>query len=349
MIAAGGTGGHVLPAMALGNELEKEPGIIVEYMGVGLDKNPYFDKCGRTFTNLEGANFSKGLFLGVRKISLGFLTARARLKREKVKRVVGFGSYHSLPVMLAAWSLRIPFDIVELNTFPGKINRYFSRWADRNFIHFDSSKKWLKGEVVPICYSLKNDLEAVTKTQSLASFGLSKEKKVIFIFGGSQGANSISQAWFDMCLQIKEQIQVIHVTPEVETTIAFYKNNGIPAYVSPFIKRMDLAYTAADLAICRAGAGALREMLIYECPAVLIPFPRSKENHQDINATFMQDDVGGAIFLKEEGNLSENLAREVRELFSNDEKKISHMRSCLSVHKDVNSRENLAIHIRRTL
>ena len=348
VIAVGGTGGHVIPAMALGDELEKGGLISVEYMGVGLKENSYFNKQGRHFVDIEGGNFLKGLIPGLKKIARGFLSARVEFKQEEVKRVVGFGSYHSLPVVLAAWTLGIPFDVVELNTYPGKINRLFSRWAETTFIHFHPSRKWLKGKSVPIQYSLKGSVDGITKAESLKSFGLERGKRVVLIFGGSQGAEAISESWMLASLKLKEEVQVIHITQETEKSVAFYRTQKIRAYVTPFIERMDLAFIAADLAICRAGAGALREMLIYECPAILIPYPRSLDGHQDLNATFMQDKIGGAIFLKETPGLTGDLEKVVGKLFSKDDKKLSHMRSCLSQHRGSDTRENLANYIRRS-
>ncbi len=267
------------------------------------------------------------------------------MKNSKANRVIGVGSFYSLPVVLAAWSLGIPFDIVELNTLPGKINRFFSRWAQHVFIHFDPSKNRLQGKPTFINYALKEKRSEITKKEAITSFGLEQGVRVFLIFGGSQGAQKISEAWFDACVKLEEKFQVIHITGDVERALTFYRKHKIRAFVSTFIKEMDLAYKAADLAICRAGAGAIREMLIFECPAILIPFPKSLDSHQDFNALFMQDEIGGAIYLKE-SRLEEKLLFHIEEIFSEDEKNHLLMRQSLSQYKAKEKRENLADYIR---
>ncbi len=348
VIAAGGTGGHIIPAMTLGDELQKDPAVEIEYLGVALSENRFFDKTGRIYADVEGANFSKGFFAGLKKIFRGFWQARKRLKSAQVCRVIGFGSFHSLPVVLAAWSLGIPFDIVELNTLPGKINRLFSRWAERVFIHFDPSKKLLKGKPTFINYALKDKKIETTKKEAIAAFGLEQGVRTFLVFGGSQGAQKISEAWFEASLKFEEKFQVIHVTHDIERALTFYRKHKIRAFVTSFIKEMDLAYCAADLAICRAGAGAIREMLIYECPAILVPFPKALDQHQDYNAHFMQDEVGGALYLKE-SRLEEKLLTHLEEIFSEGEKKHRLMRECLSQYKAREKRESLAECIRKVL
>lgn len=347
-IAMGGTGGHVIPAMSLGEELAKKEGVSIEYIGVGLDTNAYFAREGNDYTTLDGANFSKGVLFGLKKIVKGFRAARKRLKAQRPDRVVGFGSFHSLPAMLAALSLRIPFDIVELNTLPGKINRLFSYLAKRCYIHFDPSREWLKGQVIPIDYSISKPSE-ISKKEALHCFGLGNEKKTVFIFGGSQGAEAITDAWLTFCTQYKDSLQVIHMTKKVDEVLSFYKENNIDAFVSPFIEKIDLAYQAADFCICRSGAGALREALQYSKPSIFVPFPISMEDHQKKNALYMQDTVGGGVMVCEGEGFAKRLEDTVELFLAKDEKKIKDMQSSLIRHKEEHVRTNLVESIRSTL
>lgn len=347
VIAVGGTGGHVIPAMHLGDQFANDDQIAVSYMGVGLAKNRFFEKEGRVFFEIEGGNFSKGVFYGLKNICKGVYAAIRWLKKENIDRVVGFGSYHSLPVVLAAKVLKIPYDIVELNRFPGKINRFFSRWAQSTFIHFKPyQQKWIFRPTY-IEYSFKKQ-EKKTKEEALAAFGFRNQRNTLLIFGGSQGAQMICDAWLKTAPCLEFLFQVIHITQDKEKALACYKKHNIEAFVTNFIKEMDLAYLASDLAICRAGAGAIREMLIFECPAILVPYTKASEDHQRHNARFMQNEIGGAIFL-EENKLSSQLELTVREIFAEDGKKHQAMQKCLQNEKTSKKREALVDCIRRRL
>lgn len=349
MIAAGGTGGHVIPAMDLAVELKKDGSVDVEFIGVGLDENAYFLRDEHSHVSVRGGNFSKGYFKGLSQIGRGFLKARKHLKKKKPDRLVGFGSYHSLPAILAAMDLKIPFDIVELNTLPGKINRFFSSYAKYNYIHFDIAAKWLKGEVVSVDYRFSAQETSLEKKEALACFGLHDDKKTVLIFGGSQGADSITDSWLTIAEEFKEKIQVIHVSKRREELVAFYKGKGIHAFVTPFIKGMDQAFAAADFSICRSGAGALRESVIHHTPAIMIPFPRSMEGHQMINADYWENVLQGGYCVPEGADLSARLKEKVKLFLTNDENNLKGMRSSLIQHKQAGQRRQLVESIRSTL
>lgn len=342
VIATGGTGGHVIPAMHLEAALKDKESVQVLYLGVGLEKNAYFHREGRNYCDLAGGNFAKGVWRGLRNILRGFLKARQVLKQEKIERVIGFGSYHSLPPLLAAWSLGIPFDVVELNILPGKINQLFSKWADGVYLHFAPAKDHLKGRGKLIDLALDGKKQKWSKKEARHSFGLNENGVVFLIFGGSQGAQSITNAWLGVAKEWPYPFQVVHITPDVEAVKANYQKLNIPAFVAPFIEDMARAFVAADLAICRAGAGALRETLLYSCPGIFIPFPHAMDGHQEKNAHFMEKVVKGGVCLLETPELERNLKETLKKLFINDEKKLCNMRSCLRTYYKKEHREPLA-------
>lgn len=341
-IAVGGTGGHVIPAGAIGKKLSNSARVI--FLGVGLIKNPYFKIDNETVYDIDGGNFSKGLFQGVKKIGKGYLDAKKVLKREKVDHIVGWGSYHSLPAILAALELRIPYSLVVLDVFPGKVNRFFSRWAKQTAIHFDKAAESLPGSLTKMAYDLGRVPPAMSQQEARQFFGLHPDRKTLLIFGGSQGAEAINNAVLDAAKKL-DGYQFIHFTGKETDAKERYQKMGIPAYVEPFSTSIDKAWLACDLTICRAGAGALREMLLFERPAIMIPFPGAMDHHQDLNALFMEKEIGGGVTLLQKNLTSELLLKTIRD----SEKKLSSMRTSLHQYKNREERKDLTTIILESL
>jgi UDP-N-acetylglucosamine--N-acetylmuramyl-(pentapeptide) pyrophosphoryl-undecaprenol N-acetylglucosamine transferase len=294
VIAVGGTGGHVLPAMKIGKKLSEK--FDVFYMGVGLSKNPFFSKEGANFFDIEGGGRSLGLFKCLAKNIKGILQARKILREMSPEKVIGFGSYHSFPVLAAGAYLGIAYKLFEFNVVPGRVNRLFSRGAKKVFIHFMPQKKKLHGNLVPIDFSFEEHLE-ISQHEARLYFGLEPDKKTILVFGGSQGAEAINQVIKEVAPQLIEEFQLLHLSG------------------TPFCTRMDLAWAACDFAICRAGAGAMREILIYEKPAILIPYPAAQDDHQTYNANYMQNIVKGAHHVKQSELTSELLTKKIFDMY----------------------------------
>lgn len=290
VIALGGTGGHVLPAQKIGDELSSKYNII--YMGVGLSKNRFFEKKG---IDVDGGGLSSGLVNFALKNVKGIIQAKQFLKEIKPKFVIGFGSFHSFPVLSAAAYLNIPYYLFEFNVVPGRVNRLFSQGAEKVFVHFKSKRKKLKGKLVEIDYAFE-PIKMISKEEARKHFGLDPDRKTLLVFGGSQGAEAINRLISQSIKQLEERFQILHFS------------GG-----KSFCTRMDLAWSAADLAICRAGAGAMREVLIYEKPAILIPYPEAKDDHQRYNADYIEEVVGGGICLSEKGLTADSFVKKVFE------------------------------------
>ena len=199
VIAVGGTGGHVLPAQKIGKKLSSEFEII--YMGVGLSKNPFFEKKESHFYDIDGGGLAQGLIQCGKKNFHGIRNAKILLNKLKPDFVIGFGSYHSFPVLAAAVYLGISYYLFEFNVVPGRVNRLFSGRAKKVFIHFEPKRKKLRGFLALIDYAFE-DLVTISQKDARLHFGLHPDKKTLLVFGGSQGSDAINN--FVIILQHKE-------------------------------------------------------------------------------------------------------------------------------------------------
>ncbi len=312
VLATGGTGGHVFPAQALAEQLgrlDSPPKML--FMGGKLGSNPFFDKSFYPFYEVPCGQLPlrhplkalKGLWAMLQGVKVSFLN----LKKFRPDLVVGFGSYHSFPVLLAARLLSIPIVLHEGNVVPGKVNRLFSKMARLTAITFPETSLYLRGETVETKMPLREGYcsALISKEKARRHFGLDTGKKTLLVFGGSQGAHGLNKlvvSSLEKLVRRLEGLQVLHFSGSQEATSQLcmdYNTLGLASCVRHFETRMDLAWQAADLAITRAGAMSLLEQIEMEVPGILIPYPHAASDHQRKNAEFMVRRVGGAIKFEE--------------------------------------------------
>lgn len=318
LIAAGGTGGHLFPAQALAQQLQtKECDVL--FMGKGLSENAYFHKERFASLSIDAATplRKKALQKALAFVSLGkgVIQAWQGIREFDPELVVGFGSFHSFPVLVAAFLRGIPFVLFESNSIPGKVNRLFSRYALFSGIVFPKAKKRMKGickEVSMPFWGEKVD-QKIAQKEALSYFPLKENCFTILVFGGSQGAVSLNPIVAEAIGQLhreKGPIQVIHLTgsaDSAEKISKIYQDHDVYAVVKPFEQKMYLAWACSDLAICRAGAATLAEIMHFEVPSVLIPYPAAADQHQKENALFMQEVVKGSFCLEQSQLTSQKL------------------------------------------
>jgi len=217
--------------------------------------------------------------------------------------VVGFGSYHTIPPLLAAKWRDIPIILHESNSIPGKANRWFAPYVHTVGVHFPFASTCLRGNILEVSTPLREGyrLGTVSSDQARKHFGLESDRLTLLIFGGSQGAVAINQCVKE-CFEIgvNPSIQVIHLIGEntnSDEITSLYAMKGILACVKPFESAMHLAWQAADLFIGRSGAATIAEATEFEVPGILIPYPYATENHQEKNADFYVETVGGGVKL----------------------------------------------------
>jgi UDP-N-acetylglucosamine--N-acetylmuramyl-(pentapeptide) pyrophosphoryl-undecaprenol N-acetylglucosamine transferase len=321
MIAGGGTGGHLFPALAVAEGFKiREPGNEVLFVGSrrGLETSilPKEGYVLRTIavTSVKGKPFW-GKLVSLMTVPRGLFQSWRLLHSFNPDMVLGMGGYASGPVVLTAWATGYPTAIHEQNTFPGLSNRILGRFVDRIFVsfadsirHFPPAKTFVTGNPV---------------RERIRSSSLRKEQKArtpftLFIFGGSQGAHHLNQAVEEALTELrewKEKLTIIHQTGEkdFQRVQEAYRREEFQAEVHPFIHDMDRAYALADLVLCRAGATTLFELMSTGKPAILVPYPFAANDHQTLNAKTMQD--AGAAILVADGDLTGfHLSRILKEL-----------------------------------
>lgn len=332
--AVGGTGGHVLPALNIARDLPGEGKKIL--IGVGICENPFVSQKEFLRFNVLGKNFSGGIFSGFRKIMKGAAQAVKILRKQRCTHVVGMGGFHSLPVLLAALYLRIPITLYEPNLIPGKVNKLFSFFSKRTLVLFNEVQKHLYGSVKLLSLASRAYLEDALPSKKLLrkEFGLDEDVTTVLIFGGSRGAKSINDLVDDTMSFAKGKIQVIHLTGPCEGIKEIYEKHEIKAFVATFLKEMDRAWKACDFAVCRSGAGTIKEALLSSTPLMMIPYPYAVNDHQMHNASFMEKVVGAGKIIPQKEITKEKLGS----LFSDFCKEENRQKMQENIEKYMNSR-----------
>jgi UDP-N-acetylglucosamine--N-acetylmuramyl-(pentapeptide) pyrophosphoryl-undecaprenol N-acetylglucosamine transferase len=326
VFAVGGTAGHVYPAMALALEIiQLQPQYQVMFIGHGLSTNTYFDKKQfPSYKDISSASISlKEVFKipkGCLLLLKGMLQAFNYLKNIKPTLVIGFGSFHSLPVLMSAYLNRIPYVLFESNAILGKVNKFFSRGAYLTAYQlFDLKEARKNPSFVKIAMPTR-DLGAKKIDPYVARerLGLHQDTLTLLMFGGSQGAKSLNALFLKMLPYLKKRLpafQVMHLigfNTSLEEVKHCYEALDIPAYVKIYEENMYLAYSAADLLISRSGANTIAEQLHYQIPAVFVPFPYLTDNHQAFNAAYVCHHIQGGVLLKQKTLTVELFAEQIQ-------------------------------------
>lgn len=345
LITAGGTGGHVFPAMALAKQLSRqEPGIDILFVGGGLDTNRYFEREKISFRQVECGTFQGNLIncmRGAQRILQGFYQSIRILKDYRPDIVVGFGSFYTLPTLLAAKARRLPIVLHEANHLPGKVNRLLSKYVEVTGVHFPETSMLLKGNTVEVAMPLREGYQRdLTSTDEARKyFQLAPDRLTLLVFGGSQGAEPINRLFSEAVITLPpsalQQIQVLHLTGNSamqQQLQAKYAISGVRAHVKDYETRMNLAWQASDLMVSRAGAGTIAEQLEFEVPGILIPYPHAY-NHQEKNADFMVEKVGGALKRLQHALTPAVLVQEILTLLSDGQQRLAAMRQAMKEFK----------------
>ncbi len=341
LITAGGTGGHIYPAQALAQQLAKLAYVPeVLFAAGGLSTNSYFDRTQFPFKEVPCGTLSRNPLMLIRnssKMLKGIYQSWQILNQFKPHVVVGFGSYYTIPILVAAKLKGIPIVLHEANSIPGKANKWFAPFAKYIGVHFPFTASLLKGEVVEVGIPLRDGYanSGIDKISAMDFFQLYNTKLTLLIFGGSQGAKAVNTLLKETLPYLQHlPLQFIHLTgseEKIEDMEALYKKYQIQACIKPFEKNMHLAWKAADLFIGRSGASTIGEAMEFEVPGILIPYPFATDKHQDKNADFFVNNVGGGVKLKQEGLKGSQLAEELKKLVS--DKNIESKRKAIQSYK----------------
>lgn len=306
VIAGGGTGGHIFPAVAIAHAIKRQsPETEILFIGakgkMEMEKVPEagFRIEGLDITGFNRSSLIKNLALPF-KLAKSFFQVRNIFKTFKPDAAIGVGGYSSFPVLKYAQGKGIPTFIHESNSFAGKSNMMLGKKATRIFVAVDGMEKFFPAEKITITGNPVRSAIAesqVTRDEGIHFFGLDPAKKTILSVGGSLGAKSINEAVEAGLDEIeKVGIQLIWQTgkPYADKAQAAVKGRK-HIWAGPFIKEMQYAYAAGDMIISRAGAMAIAEITVMKKPAVFVPFPFAAEDHQTANARKMQEQDAGIM------------------------------------------------------
>src|SRR5665213_2388506 len=294
IIAGGGTGGHIFPALAIANALKKKiPAIEILFVGAkGKMEMEKIPDAGYKIVGLDIAGYNrssliKNITLPL-KLAKSFFQVRKILKAFKPDAVVGVGGYSSFPVLRSAQSMKIPTFIHESNSLPGKSNIMLGKRATEIFVPGEGMQKYFPAEKIKITGNpiRKVFLEKIDKNEALKFFGLSPDMKTVFVMGGSLGAKSINETVEkNIDLFKKSKLQLIWQTGKnfaAQAAKAEEERSNI--WSNAFIDKMENAYAAADVVVSRSGAMTVAELCVVAKPAIFVPYPFAAENHQTVNA-----------------------------------------------------------------
>jgi UDP-N-acetylglucosamine--N-acetylmuramyl-(pentapeptide) pyrophosphoryl-undecaprenol N-acetylglucosamine transferase len=306
LVAGGGTGGHLYPALAIADEIKKlQPKAEFLFVGTkGKIEARVVPQRGYAFRTIWISGFHRRLtidnLLFPLKVLISLVQSFFVIRQFRPHIVVGTGGYVCGPVLFIASIMKIPTVIHESNSYPGITTRMLATRATRIFIAFDDAKRWLKrtDHATLIGTPTREILGAVSQTASREFFRIDQNKKTLLVFGGSLGAASINDAVLEtLDSLLNEGVQFIWQTGQrdFERIRGAIGNKSI-GWLGVFIDRMECAYGAADLVVCRAGATTLAELTRVGKPAIIIPYPYAAGDHQTHNARSLAE-AGAAVII----------------------------------------------------
>ena len=338
VISGGGTGGHIYPALTIAREVLKlDNSCEILFIGTkaGLEAD-IIPKEGFNFATVNVQGLERKLSVkNVRTIfnAAGGVFQSLRLLRAfRPDVAVGTGGFVCGPVLLAASLLRIPALIQEQNAIPGVTNKILAKFVDQIAVGYEDAKQYFGGQKAKVIVTgnpVREDVLTAVRDAGASSLGLDKNKRTVFVSGGSRGARSINKAMVRLYKNFvgNDEFQILHITGQSEYNniidevkqagIDLAKNGNI--IIKPYLYNMPEAYAAADLAVFRAGAVALAELTLRGVPAILVPYPYAAENHQEFNAKVMEKH-GAAVVIKDSELNGEILLQTIRELLSDTDK-----------------------------
>jgi UDP-N-acetylglucosamine--N-acetylmuramyl-(pentapeptide) pyrophosphoryl-undecaprenol N-acetylglucosamine transferase len=294
IIAGGGTGGHIFPALAIANALKQiNPAVEILFVGAkGKMEMEKIPEAGYKIIGLDIAGFNRSSL--IRNISLpykllqSYFQVRKILKSFKPDAVLGVGGYSSFPVLRLAQTRGIPTFIHEANSLAGKSNMMLGKRAKMIFVASEGMEKYFPQEKIVLTGNPVRSIfsKQISKEEALSFFGLKPGFKTVFVMGGSLGAKSINEAIEENVDGFKKNnLQLIWQTGKSysgKAARAEEERNNM--WTNAFISKMENAYAAADVVIARAGAMTIAELCAVKKAAIFVPYPFAAEGHQAVNA-----------------------------------------------------------------
>jgi len=348
VIACGGTGGHIFPAIALAEKLLKN-NIEILFIGTERGIESQITKRGYDLEILPISILSFSSIIRCIYSAIGLIRAFLKsfniLCRFRPNLVMGFGGYITGPVLLAAYFMKIPTLIHEQNVVPGRANYILSKFVNKITVSFKESKKYLKSDkVIFTGCPIRSELLNVNREEAVKLFNFDNDKFTILIIGGSQGAHKLNQIFLETVSSLsqeKNKLQIIHVCgkQDYELVSLEYAKINVESKVFAFFEKIGYAYKMADLVISRAGASTIAELTSLGLASILIPYPFAYV-HQRENAEILASRQA-AILIEEKDMSVEWLKRKITDIIENRER-LSLMRQNAKELGILDATENLA-------
>ncbi len=322
VLAAGGTGGHLIPAFALASELERRGhhvALVTDERGAAIPGKPDFLSAHIIPAGRFGKNPLKW-FAGLKSILEGRRMALRLFENFEPSAVVGFGGYPAFPALLAAKSAGLPSLVHEQNAVLGRVNRLLARWVDAIATSYPHVKR-LKGKHVTKVHLVGNPVRAQLMALRDEPYPHISEDGIlrVLITGGSQGARILSEVVPDGLAMLppalRERLQVTQQCrrEDIDAVRNRYSTHGIPAELGTYFEDMDARLADTHLFIGRAGASTIAELTAVGRPAILVPLAIATDDHQAANTREMVD-AGGARAIRETNFVAKELAKQIKTL-----------------------------------
>lgn len=351
IIAGGGTGGHIFPAIAIANAMKRiEPQTEILFVGaqgkMEMEKVP---QAGYEIRGLDIAGFNRSSLIkniGLPfKLLKSFGQVRGIFKSFQPDAVVGVGGYSTFPVLRYAQAKGIPSFIHESNSFAGKSNILLGKKATEIFVATEGMEQFFPKERImitgnPVRPSIAQ-VATVSKEEALKFFNLTPGRKTILVIGGSLGAKSINEA-IDKGLDdlLHADLQLIWQTGKPYAARGRERSEGKPGiWVNDFITQMEKAYAAADIVVSRAGAMSIAELCVVKKPVLFVPYPFAAEDHQTVNAVNLVNK--GAALMVKDNEAVDKVVPTVISLAKN-ERQQTELKNNIGIYAVVNADEMIA-------
>ena len=333
LIAASGTGGHIFPALTIAEEIND----YWEITWLGIERRCEVDLVPKKYPLLMldfETPSKKNIFLLLQYLRIIFSTYRVVkiINQRKISLIFTTGGYISAPTIIAAKILNIPIILHESNLEPGLVTKYFGRFCDYVLTGFKDTDKFLSQ--CRTIYTGTPLRDQFYISNELPDWVPNNEEPLILIMGGSQGATGINQMISDsLDFLLKRNIRIVHIVGHNEKIDCKTQRNS--NYVKKkFISNIAALMQNCDLVISRSGAGAINELMHTQKPSILIPFPNSKNNHQEKNALQLSS-LGGAILINQKLHSNIYLKESLERIFANKSDKKGNFKNLQIMQKNM--------------
>ncbi len=324
ILTAGGTGGHIYPALGVYEKLKEDGNNEILYIGTtNRMESEIVPKMGINYEGIEIYGLSrtnmKRNIKNIKCIISSYKKCKKIIKEFKPDFVLGFGGYVTLPVIYAAHKLGIKTGLHEQNQIPGKTNKVLSKFSDVTFVSFEGSEKQFKNKVI-LSGNPCGEKAISIKPHNKTKLGFSKHKKLILIVMGSLGSKVVNDKIKEFLENYKSEVnEILFITGK--SSYDEFKNLKVDKCVKiiPYYDDLSGLMKVCDLVISRAGASTISELLSLNIPSILIPSPYVANNHQYYNALDLKN-KGVSIMIEQDNLTTETLEKSIEEVFKNESK-----------------------------